>query len=184
MKRLLSPVVLVVLLCLVGLVWLFAYGVRSQQPSQSLDAAVAQGKRVPLSMPALPRLDGGSQLSASSLGGKVVVLNAWASWCQPCRAEAPLLESWQRRLAPANSTVVGVDALDLESDARGFASQYGLSYPIVRDNSAGWLKTLGVVGYPETFVIDRKGRVAAVARGPVTDSFFSTSVLPLLGEGA
>jgi cytochrome c biogenesis protein CcmG/thiol:disulfide interchange protein DsbE len=184
MKRLLSPVVFVVVLCLVALVSLFAYGVKSQQPSQSIDSAVAQGKRVPLSMPALPRLDDRSPLSASSLTGKVVVLNTWASWCQPCRAEAPLLESWQRRLAPANATVVGVDALDLESDARGFASQYGLSYPIVRDNSAGWLKTLGVTGYPETFVIDRKGRVAAVARGPVTESFFSISVQPLLGEGA
>lgn len=184
MKRLLRPSVIAVCVGVVALFSLFAYGVSSNQPNQSLDGAVSQGKRVDLPPATLSELSGPATVSLAQFRGHVTVINAWASWCQPCQQEAPLLESWQTRLMPAGGTIVGVDALDLTSDAQAFVTQYHLSYPQLRDNSAAWLKSLGVTGYPETFVLDRQGRLAALSRGPVTDAFLSKVLPPLLNEPA
>jgi cytochrome c biogenesis protein CcmG/thiol:disulfide interchange protein DsbE len=80
--------------------------------------------------------------------------------------------------------VVGVDALDVTSDARAFLRRYHLAYPMLRDGDGRSQRRFGVTGYPETFVIDRRGRITAVRRGTVDDAFMSRHVLPLLGERA
>jgi cytochrome c biogenesis protein CcmG/thiol:disulfide interchange protein DsbE len=113
-----------------------------------------------------------------------VVLNFWASWCEPCRRESPLLERWHRRLVERGGTVLGVDVLDVSADARAFARRYGLSYPMLRDKDGDALGRFGVVAYPETFAIDRRGRIAAVQRGPVDDAWMRRHVEPLLEERA
>jgi cytochrome c biogenesis protein CcmG/thiol:disulfide interchange protein DsbE len=77
-----------------------------------------------------------------------------------------------------------VNVLDVRSDARSFVEEYGLTYPMLRDGSSDSGEAFGVVGYPETFVIDRRGRVAAVTRGPVDASDLRRQVLPLLHEGS
>jgi cytochrome c biogenesis protein CcmG/thiol:disulfide interchange protein DsbE len=80
--------------------------------------------------------------------------------------------------------VLGVDVQDIDSDARKFIRDFGLSYPHVRDKEGDNVRSeYGVVGYPETFVIDRRGRVAALARGPVDEEFMRQAVEPLLSEG-
>jgi cytochrome c biogenesis protein CcmG/thiol:disulfide interchange protein DsbE len=112
------------------------------------------------------------------------VLNFWASWCEPCRAESPLLERWHRRLRTRDATVLGVDVLDVDSDARAFVREYKLSYPMLRDRDGDALEDFGVVAYPETFVLDRRGRIAASRRGPVNERFLRERVLPLLREKA
>jgi cytochrome c biogenesis protein CcmG, thiol:disulfide interchange protein DsbE len=111
-----------------------------------------------------------------------VLLNVWASWCQPCRQESPLLERWQRRISPRGGTVLGVDVLDVSGDARSFVRRYGLSYPQLRDGGGDTLSRYGVVAYPESFVIDRRGRIAATRRGPVDERFLREQLLPLLRE--
>jgi cytochrome c biogenesis protein CcmG, thiol:disulfide interchange protein DsbE len=180
MKRLLSPVPIAVIVALTALLGLLAYGVRSTGPDASIEEAIASGERPRAPSLTLPRLEGGGEASLGDLRGGVVVLNYWASWCEPCRAESPLLERWHQRIAPRGGTVLGVDVLDVTSDARAFVSRYGLTYPMLRDAEGETQRQFGIVAYPETFVIDRAGRVAAVRRGPVDDEFMRREVAPLL----
>src|SRR3954452_23323635 len=182
MRRLLAPVPLAVITVVVALVALLAYGLASKSPDATIDQTLARGERQTAPALTLPRLSGGEKTSLTSYRGKVVVLNFWASWCEPCRTESPLLERWHRRMAGRGGTVLGVDVLDVASDARAFARKYGLSYPMARDGDGNVLGPWGVAGYPETFVIDRRGRIAATQRGPVDDAFMRARVAPLLRE--
>jgi cytochrome c biogenesis protein CcmG/thiol:disulfide interchange protein DsbE len=112
------------------------------------------------------------------------VLNYWASWCPPCRGEAPVLDRWHHRIAPKGGTVLGVDVLDVDSDARAFIRRYGMTFPIVRDGDGDTGKDFGVHGQPETIVIDRRGRIAATFRAPITDADFNRLLPRLLREPA
>ena len=167
--------VVLVVAGVVGLIALLTYGVASESPDTSVD-----GERAPDIE--LPPLEGGEERSLSDWRGQVVVLNYWASWCEPCRDESPLLERWHQRISKRNATVLGVDVLDVTSDAQDFIDQYDLTYPHLRDKDGSTQDDLGITGYPETFVIDRQGRIAARARGPVDDAFMRANVIPLLGE--
>ena len=116
----------------------------------------------------LPRLDADRPLSLTSLRGKAVVLNFWASWCIPCKDEAPILEQTWRKYRRQGLVVVGIDAQDFKGDARRFARRYGITYPIVHDGPGTSLGRYGVVGFPETYFIDRRGRlVGERIQGPV-----------------
>jgi cytochrome c biogenesis protein CcmG/thiol:disulfide interchange protein DsbE len=167
-----------------ALLALLAYGVFVNQPKRGIDAALASGKRPAAPDVTLPRLGGTAPVPLSAWRGKVVVLNYWASWCPPCRDESPLLERWQKKIAPRGGTVLGVDALDVTSDARAFMRHYLLTYPMLHDGDGHTQQRFGITGYPETFVIDRRGRIAAVRRGTVDDAFMTRAVLPLLKERA
>jgi len=114
--------------------------------------------------------------------GKVVVLNFWASWCGPCKVESPLLQRWHERLVKRGGLVLGVDVQDISDDARAFVDEYGLTYPMLRDGPGDLRDDFGILGLPESFVIDRRGRIAAVVRGVVDDAFMRERVAPLLRE--
>ena len=130
-----------------------------------------------------PREGGGPPKSLADYRGKVVVLNFWASWCNPCKVESPLLQRWHKRLEKDGGLVLGVDVQDIDSDARNFIREYKLTYPHLRDKEGDNVRAeYGVVGYPETFVIDRQGRVVGLFRGPVDEKFMREVVEPLLGE--
>lgn len=184
MTRRVSSAGIAVLVVAGALVALLAYGVFVTQPKRGIDAALASGKRPLAPSVTLPRLGATTSVSLSNWHGKVVVLNYWASWCPPCRDESPLLERWQKKIAPRGGTVLGVDSLDVVSDARDFMRHYGLTYPMLHDGDGHSQQRFGITGYPETFVIDRRGRIAAVRRGTVDDAFMSRAVLPLLRERA
>src|SRR5215218_10659794 len=177
MRRLVSPVPIAVVLAVIALLALLAYGVSSTGTDASIEEAIASGERPRAPAITLPRLDGRGTGSLGDYRGRVIVLNYWASWCDPCRAESPLLERWHRRIAKRGGTVLGVDVLDVSSDARRFVREYGLSYPMLRDREGASQREFGVVGYPESVVIDRMGRIAAVKRGPVDDAWLRR-VLP------
>jgi len=108
----------------------------------------------------LGRLDRPGSLQLSSLRGKVVVLNFWASWCQPCKLEAPDLaasaKKWSGRVV-----VLGVDVNDPSGDARDFMRKYGITYPVVHDNKNVTSPKYGLTGLPETFFLDRRGRIVS-----------------------
>jgi cytochrome c biogenesis protein CcmG/thiol:disulfide interchange protein DsbE len=114
----------------------------------------------------LNRIDKPGTLQLASLRGKVVVLNFWASWCYPCNQEAPALEAatkkWGNRVV-----VLGVDVNDPVSDARGFARKFKLSYPLVHDNHNVTSPKYGLTGLPETFFIDRDGKLVVHVAGQV-----------------
>src|SRR5215212_9200010 len=183
MHRLLRPFPLVALAGVLALLALLAYGIASNETGQSIDSQLAAGTRPAPPDIALPRLSGGGpEVPLSSYKGKVVVLNFWASWCPPCKGEAPVLSRWQKKLTRARGTIVGVDVLDVSSDAERFIADHGLDFPHLRDQDGSRLKSFEVVGYPETIVLDRKGRIAATSRGVVDDEFFVKKVEPLLKE--
>ena len=115
----------------------------------------------------LERLDGSGELQLSSLRGKVVVLNAWASWCGPCKEEAPYLEQVWRQNRDRGVVVLGLDAKDFRADARRFAERYDLTFPLVYDGPGDAIDGYGITGFPETFVIDREGRVVRAFAGAV-----------------
>jgi cytochrome c biogenesis protein CcmG, thiol:disulfide interchange protein DsbE len=180
MRRVLSPVPIAVVGVLVALVALLAYGLIQNEPERGVDKALARGERAPAPALSLPELGGTRTIDLSDYRGRVVVLNFWASWCEPCRDESPVLERWHRRMRGNGGTVLGVDMLDVTGDAQDFVAQYKLTYPSMKDKDGRGIDTYGVVQYPETFVIDRHGRIAAVRRGPVDERFMRASVEPLL----
>jgi len=179
-KRVAAPAVVVAVVA--ALIGLLVYGLASKGENRTLDDAVKSGKAIaaPGLGRALPVLDAAGSRSLASYRGKVVVLNFWASWCQPCRTETPLLEQLQRRIATHGGTVLGVNYRDTTGDANAFARRFGVTYPSLRDVDGELANDYGTRALPETFVIDRQGKVTAVSRGQVNASFLNRSVGPLL----
>jgi len=101
----------------------------------------------------------GKRLSLENLRGKVVFLNFWASWCPPCRAEARELEATWQRVKDQEVIFLGIDIQDTEEDARAFLKEFSITYPNGRDASGKVAIDYGVWGIPETFFIDRRGRI-------------------------
>jgi cytochrome c biogenesis protein CcmG/thiol:disulfide interchange protein DsbE len=184
MRRVLSPIPLAAIAGVVVLLGLLGYGLAARDPDTGIDDALARGERAAAPALDLPRLSGDGRLTLGELRGRVVVVNFWASWCDPCRVESPLLQRWHERMRARGGTVLGVDVNDVSSDARAFIRRYGMTYPQVRDRDEESRSEWGVIGFPETFVVDRRGRVAAIARGPVDDRFMRERVEPLLRERA
>jgi cytochrome c biogenesis protein CcmG, thiol:disulfide interchange protein DsbE len=133
-----------------------------------LAAAANRGDRPQAPEFSLERLDGDGELALSSLAGKAVVLNFWASWCIPCKKEAPFLEEVWRENRKRGLVVVGLDGKDFRRDARRFAKRFDLTFPLVFDGPGDTLGAWGVTGFPETFVVDRSGRVVQAFVGEVS----------------
>ncbi|MBA3304733.1 MAG: TlpA family protein disulfide reductase [Thermoleophilaceae bacterium] len=185
MKRYLSPFAIAALIGVLALVGLLTYGLVQNEPDRGIDAALQRGERPKALAFELEKLGGGGSGSLEDYRGKVVVLNFWGSWCKPCRTESPLLQRWHERLSQrGRGTVLGVDALDVTDDALDFVREFDLSYPMLKDSDEEVYPGYGVVQFPETFVIDAKGRIASIRRGPVDDEFMRDEVLPLTKEGA
>jgi cytochrome c biogenesis protein CcmG, thiol:disulfide interchange protein DsbE len=174
-RRLLPIFVSLVGACLIGLL---IYGVSARSASRTLDEAVAQGRhpRAPDAAHTLPGLSGARPAALSSLAGKVVVLNFWASWCEPCQVEAPLLERAQSRLARHDATVLGVTYLDASPDSESFVRRYHLTYPNLRDNNGNFAHSYGTDQLPESFVIDRHGHIVAISRGEIDQAFLNHAI--------
>jgi cytochrome c biogenesis protein CcmG/thiol:disulfide interchange protein DsbE len=131
---------------------------------------------------ALPVLGSSVSKSLADFRGKVVVLNVFASWCGPCASEAPLLSKEQRMLAKSNATLVGVTYEDASTSSEQFARKYHITYPVLRDVSGSFVKSFGATGVPETFVINRQGRIQALQREPVTSGWLARTLPPILKE--
>ena len=161
--------------CLLGLL---IYGVTATSASRTLDERVAREERprAPEATRALPILGGHGKRALASLRGQVVVLNFWASWCEPCQVEAPLLERAQSALARNGGTVLGVTYLDASPDSQSFVRHYGLTYPNLRDNSGAFAHSYGTDQLPESFVIDRDGHIAAISRGELDQRFLDRAI--------
>lgn len=149
------------------LVGLLIYGVVAKKVDSTIDQAVAAGRHPPAPDLSLPVLGSSKHSSLERYHGKVVVLNFWASWCEPCRAEARALTKLQSEIEGQQATVLGVNYRDTEPDALAFEREFHLNYPSLRDYEGKLAPKYGTDALPETFVIDRQGRIVAVQRGQV-----------------
>ena len=167
-----------------ALVALLAYGVASQGRDTSIDDAISSGKRIEAPAESLPVLGDSTERSLADYRGDVVVLNFWASWCPPCIDELPVLEQTHRRIAERGGVVLGVNSKDIPEEALALARRLRLSYPSVRDRDGEYAEEYSTVGLPETFVVDRRGRIAASRRGPIDQQWLDATLTPLLAEDA
>jgi cytochrome c biogenesis protein CcmG/thiol:disulfide interchange protein DsbE len=161
-------------LAVVAVIGLLVFGLVSKGSSR-----LALGDPAPSG--SLPRLEGGGDGSLAEYRGRWVLVNIWASWCGPCRGEAPALEKFQRRYGSATFTVLGIDSRDLSSDGRQFVRRYGLSYPQLRDGDGAAAHDFGTTGVPENFLVDPRGKVRLLVRGPVDAAYLRSEVAPLIG---
>lgn len=166
-----------------GLVALLVYGVAARSPDTTIDDSLADGKPTPapaFTLDVLQRGDPGpalvpelaeplrdGRLSVAELRGTPFVLNLWASWCDPCRAEAPFLERGWRDARRRGVLFLGLDQQDVEEDARAFIRAFDVSYPNVRDPGDRTARSYGATGLPETFFVDARGRIVGHVIGAI-----------------
>lgn len=163
---------------------LLGFGLASQAPNLRIDGQLAQGRAAVAPGFDLPILHRGElgplaerlrgpladgRLSLAELRGSPVVLNFWASWCDPCRREAPLLEAGWRRSRSDGVVFVGLNMQDARSDARRFLREFAVSYPNVREPDDATARAWGTTGLPETFFLSRDGGVVAHVVGLIRE---------------
>jgi cytochrome c biogenesis protein CcmG/thiol:disulfide interchange protein DsbE len=174
------PLLILVPLLLFGaMAVMFAFALTKGDPAKLPSALI--GKPAPaLTLSAIEGLDGTAALLTSGLlqKGEVTVVNFWASWCGPCVEEHPLLTELARTVP-----VVGVNYKDAAANARRFLSRYGNPFAALGADTTGrtaieW----GVYGMPETFVIDRAGRIAYKHVGPISPDALKRTLLPTIAR--
>jgi cytochrome c biogenesis protein CcmG/thiol:disulfide interchange protein DsbE len=168
---------------------LLVIGLVHRDVGTSIQDALDEGERPDapaFAAPVLLAADGigpvGRDVSLADLSGKTVVLNFWASWCQPCEREAPILNEVAQRYRDQDAAVVvlGLDVQDLSEKALGFARDFGISYPSLRETGDAAYRDYQLTGLPETFVIDPEGRIALKVVGEVTDPVQLTTAIDQL----
>ena len=152
----------------------------------STDGLLPVDQRPPAPELAGPTLDG-ERVDVGSMAGDVVVLNFWASWCAPCRAEADNLAAVAERTASDGVSFVGVNVRDEKGNAAAFERQYGVPYPSIHDQPGALLtrfRQLVPQTPPTTLLVDRQGRIAARFIGGITEAELLEPVQALAAETA
>ena len=172
------------LLTAVGLIGLLVYGVVARNPNTTIDDSLAANRPIAAPSYRLAVLRHGSlgrrlertlgpaladgKISPAELRGTPYVLNIWASWCLPCRDEAPELVREWRRVRAGGVLFVGLDMQDGFEDARAFMNHFGINYLNIRDPTNETAHRYGATGVPETFFISARGDIVNHVIGVVT----------------
>lgn len=160
-----------------GLVW--AYVTR---PQSGAAAPAATSTRIGAPAPeiALPMLSGEAR-TLSDLRGQVVILNFWATWCGPCRAEMPALAEIQTQYASRGVIVIGVNQREDAGSVRAYLDSIGVDFPIALDPTGESNRQYRVLGLPTTYLVDRQGVIRdAVFGGPMARALIESKLAPLL----
>ncbi|HEV7654670.1 MAG TPA: TlpA disulfide reductase family protein [Mycobacteriales bacterium] len=126
----------------------------------------------------------GPAVTLSTLRGQVVIVNFWASWCAECHDEQDALDQTWQRYRDAGAVVLGVDFQDTTDGARDYVHQSGLTYPVVEDKDSRTALAYGIRGIPETFLLDRSGRIVNRIIGRVDAAVLAAQVDPLVRTAA
>ena len=120
-------------------------------------------------------------LVTTDMTGKIIVINFWASWCQPCASEAAAIQQAWEHYQPGNQVVfLGVDYVDTKPEAISYLNQYLITYPNGPDLGTRISQTFHIQGVPETYIIDRSGKLAYKEIGPFASEDSITSVIDSL----
>lgn len=130
----------------------------------------------------LPELNG-KQLQLASLRGKVVLLDFWATWCDPCREEIPQFVKLQNQYGPQGLQIVGISIDDSADPVRKFYREFHMNYPVVMGDAKTGELYGGVLGLPIAFLIDRDGRIYAKHIGATSPDVFESEIVKLLARG-
>jgi cytochrome c biogenesis protein CcmG, thiol:disulfide interchange protein DsbE len=167
----------VVVMAVIAVIGLLGFGLISKG-----ERALAVGEPAPDKE--LPLLDGEGAGEIADHRGTWVLVNFWASWCEPCRDEAPALQRFHSEHSAQRFTVLGINLDDASGDAQAFVEEFGLTYPQLRDGDGRERRdAYGMTGFPESFLVDPEGRIALIRRGPVDESFLREQVEPLIAAG-
>jgi cytochrome c biogenesis protein CcmG/thiol:disulfide interchange protein DsbE len=164
------------LLAVCAIVGLLVFGLLSKGK-----AKISVGEAVPDK--ALPVLGGSGTGEIADYRGQWVLVNLWASWCGPCRQEAPTLERWYRQHRGEDTTVLGINVQDNSDDALAFVKDMKTTYPQLRSVGDDRSEAFGSTGVPENFLVNPKGKLALIWRGVVDEEFLEDSVDPII-EGS
>jgi cytochrome c biogenesis protein CcmG, thiol:disulfide interchange protein DsbE len=184
MRRFALPAAIIAIA--VGLLVVLAYGISNNGSNASLDSAVARHSypAAPDANASLPLLNSSKTLSLAQLHGKVVMVNLFAGWCDACQAEAPIMRSAEKILAAHGGTVLGVTFQDNVSDTLSFDQQYGVDYPVVTDGSGAFARAYGVTLIPDTFIVNRQGKVQALDRAELTKQWVEQTLPKIIDGGS
>ena len=160
-------------LAVLAVIGLLGFGLLSKG-----EASLAVGDPVPDR--ALPVLGDTGQGEIADYRGHWVLVNLWASWCTPCRREAPLLDRFARRHRGRNLRVLGIDVQDNSEDALAFLREFRVSYPQLRSVGDERSAAFGSTGVPENFLVDPQGKLAFIWRGPVDEQILDHQVVPIV----
>ena len=169
-------------LLLLGGLWAWAARVPGSQAEAGRMPSPREGFPAPVF--SLPSLDG-SPVALADQRGSVVIVNVWASWCGPCRAEMPAIQEIYQARREAGLQVLAVNSTvqDSAAKARAFVQEIGVSLPVLLDEAGEVTSLYRVRALPTTFVIDRKGVIRTVIfGGPVSATVLQTKVDELLAE--
>ncbi len=165
-----------VFVAVLAVIGLLGYGLLKKS-----NDSLAIGDPIPDAAAELPRLDGDGTASLADYRGRWVLVNVWASWCVPCRAESPALERFYEARRGRDFTILGIDSNDLSDDALAFVRRYRITYPQLRDGSGDFSQDeLRTTGVPESFLVDPDGRLVVHSLGPVSDDYLRANIVPYL----
>jgi thiol-disulfide isomerase/thioredoxin len=158
-----------VFLGVLAVIGLLVFGLASKG-----QGALEVGEEVPSAE--LETLAGAEPGSLADLRGRWVLVNVWASWCGPCRDEAPALQRFYERHGSDDFEILGIDTQETSGDGQGFVDEYGLTYPQLHDGDGEYAEDLRTTGVPENFLVDPEGKLALHIPGPVSEEILDAEV--------
>lgn len=164
---------LIAILAVCAVIGLLGYGLLSKGTTK-----IAVGERVPDRE--LPVLGGSGERDIADYRGDWVLVNLWASWCGPCRQEAPALDEFWKNQRRHHVVVLGINVQDNSNDALAFVHEFHTHYPQLRSVGAERSEAFGATGVPENFLVDPRGRLKLIWREPVDASILREQFLPLI----
>ena len=124
----------------------------------------------------------GHAVALSDFKGKIVLINVWATWCPPCKAEMPDLQAFYDANQRKGLVVLAIDAGDNLSDVKDFARNFNLTFPILLDPQTNLVKCMNIYDYPTSVIVDRQGNVKTIQIGRYTAEALKADLIPLLNS--